>query len=689
MNKIRRNLMLFLIAFYILGPVYPTFGAPYEGYNYGSSKLVIERPAPVPYLPVRQIDGEYLKIGAFKSPEDIYISTDGSIYVLDSGNNRIVCMDKQWNVIRIIDKFRNGNKEDTFKNPCGIFVNQQSNIFVADTENHRIVELTANGEFIREIGQPISDALPQGFVYTPFKVVTDEAGRLYVISKGAVDGIMQFSPSGEFVGFMGVNPVRFSAADFFWKRIATKEQRKKMNLFVPVEFNNIDIDKDGFIYATTPEISTKRVRRLNPSGVDVLRSVGHYAPQGDLLYAGSDASIAGPSIIVSVAVDKNNMYSILDSKRGRIFTYDRDGILMYQFGGLGEKEGNFKSPVEIVMLDDQMVVVDRGLNKITVFGLTRYGETVRNAIIYNDIGESDKSVALWKEAMKMNNNLEQAYIGIGKSQLKQGDNYSAMKSFKLGMHTEYYSKAFERYRKDFLWNHFTSIALLLILCIALLVAARKLFKHILPEEPGVLRRGWHIMFRPFRGFWELKNEHKGKAWYTVILILFMTIILALGQKYSGFVVNPYSTNNIDSFAQLKYIVFPFLLWCIANWSLTTLMDGEGKFGEIVVATGYALQPLLIIQAIMILLSRVITMEEIAFYQLLNSIAILWFVWLLFAGMMTVHQYTVGKTIATMALTVVVMGIIVFLGLLIFSLAQQMISFGFVIYQEALFRLMEG
>ncbi|MFD2874882.1 YIP1 family protein [Paenibacillus rhizoplanae] len=111
------------------------------------------------------------------------------------------------------------------------------------------------------------------------------------------------------------------------------------------------------------------------------------------------------------------------------------------------------------------------------------------------------------------------------------------------------------------------------------------------------------------------------------------------------------------------------------------MDGEGKFAEIVITTGYALLPLILINIPNILLSNVITLREASFYHLLDALATLWFVWLLFIGTMTVHQYTVLKTITTMLLTLAVVGIIIFLGLLFFNLIQQIVSFVYTVYQE--------
>lgn len=191
----------------------------------------------------------------------------------------------------------------------------------------------------------------------------------------------------------------------------------------------------------------------------------------------------------------------------------------------------------------------------------------------------------------------------------------------------------------------------------------------------------HVANHPFDGFWDLKYENKGKLRIAVFMVFIVTVTMILKRQYAGYVVNYNYPLSLNSINELKYIVLPFLLWCIANWSLTTLMDGEGKFMEIVIATCYAMLPLVLVNIPNILLSNVITLREASFFYLLDSFALLWFLWLLFIGTMTVHQYTVTKTITTMLLTLVVMGIIIFLGLLFFNLIQQVISFIYTIYQE--------
>ncbi|GIP34500.1 YIP1 family protein [Paenibacillus sp. J2TS4] len=687
MNRLRKYMLLFPLLLMLAGTAVPVFAAPYEGYNY--SWWGEAGPAPAPYLPVRQIDGEQLSIGAFKTPEDFTISENGDVYILDTGNNRIVCLDGDWNVVRIIDSFVNRGRPDGFSDPQGIFIHRNGHLYVADTGHKRVVELTPEGHLVREIGAPEADVLSEGFNYQPSKLVVDSADRLYVVGKGVFEGIMQFDSGGKFTGFMGVNRVSFNLVDLFWKRIMTKEQRSKMILFIPVDFTNVDIDKEGFIFATSSDsYRDDPVKRLNPSGIDVLQRAGYFHPKGDISFT-SSGTRPGTSTIVDVAIDRNGIYNILDSRRGRVFTYDREGKLMYIFGQLGEQVGNFKTPVALDMMGDQVVVLDKGFNHLVIFEPTRYGQAIRDAVIYNDLGQEEASVAAWMEALTLNSNLEMAYLGIGKAELRRGNNYEAMENFRLGMHRAYYSRAFERYRKEFMWEHFDKIATAGLIGLAGIIVAVRMVTRRKTAETGTIGMAWYTIFHPFKGFWELKYEKKGKVWFTLLILLLLSLFYVLKRQYTGFIFNPHASQSVNTFDEVKFIVLPFFLWCIANWSLTTLMDGEGKFKEIVVATGYALVPLVLVQLPLIALSNMITMQEGTFYAMLESIALLWCAGLIFVGMLTVHQYTVTKTIVTMLLTMVVIGIFVFLGLLFFSLLQQMLSFLTTVYKEIMFRIGEG
>ncbi|MCL2175220.1 MAG: YIP1 family protein, partial [Treponema sp.] len=135
------------------------------------------------------------------------------------------------------------------------------------------------------------------------------------------------------------------------------------------------------------------------------------------------------------------------------------------------------------------------------------------------------------------------------------------------------------------------------------------------------------------------------------------------------------------------ILLPVGLWTLANWSLTTLMDGKGRMSEIYMAICYALAPSVIINIILIILSQFITFDEGAVYWVLAGFAALWTGILIFTAMMMIHDYSPVKTILSSLLTIVGMGVIVFIFVIFFSLISDAISYFMSLYKEIIFRLL--
>lgn len=142
-----------------------------------------------------------------------------------------------------------------------------------------------------------------------------------------------------------------------------------------------------------------------------------------------------------------------------------------------------------------------------------------------------------------------------------------------------------------------------------------------------------------------------------------------------------------SFVQLVLVVaLVYLLFCVANWSLTTLMGGEGRFKEILMVAAYSMLPIIVVNIPLTLLSNVLTNNEIPFYTFFSGVAIAWSAALLLVGCMTVHNYSMGKTVAVAVLTVLVMLIIAVLAVLFFNLLQQVYIFLSSLVLELRFRM---
>lgn len=450
LKKLRISLLAVLVICltFSFGMILVQASGDQSSYNYSYWEEAV--PAPPAYLPTMIIDGNELGIEPFNAPHDIFVAPDRSVYVADTNNNRIVKLNDLYEYEDTIENFFMDNALETFLNPEGVFVTSENHVYIADTGNQRVVHLDEDGDLVKIINEPESEMLTSTFSFRPEKVAVDTAGRVYVMSAGVFDGFMEFSIDGHFTTFIGANRVQVDPIDYLWSRFATREQRSQMVMFVPTEFTSLDLDQDGFIYATTVDTSDDVIKKINARGDDILRREGYFNQIGDLEYD----EAGGPSQFIDVSIDTNGIYSVLDAQRGRIFTYNDDGFLMYIFGGLGNQLGEFSAPIAIERFDDQLLVLDRNLGEITVFNSTAYGTTIDNAVRSYDEGEEEAAHRLYEEVVNMNVNLEFAYTGIGKALLRQDKFADAMHNFEQSIDQANYSKAYLLYRNEILRDNF-------------------------------------------------------------------------------------------------------------------------------------------------------------------------------------------------------------------------------------------
>jgi hypothetical protein len=201
-----------------------------------------------------------------------------------------------------------------------------------------------------------------------------------------------------------------------------------------------------------------------------------------------------------------------------------------------------------------------------------------------------------------------------------------------------------------------------------------------------LKYSLYTSTHPLDGFWDLTHEKRGSFAAANIIVAASVIIEVLRMTLTSFQFVRVNMENFNAVIVFMRILLPVFLWTLANWSLTTLMDGRGKMGEIYMAVAYALAPSVIINAVMIVLSQVLTFDESAVYWFFSGLSIGWTALLIIAGMMMVHDYSLVKTFLSSFLTVIGMGIIVFIFVIFFSLISDSIAYFVSLYKEILFRV---
>ena len=695
MNKLKMGMLFLLLLAVLCGTMTVSAAeAPYETYVFAYDSSV--QITPNAYLPAEKIAafGETL----LKNPSDMVVDEErGLIAIADTGNNRIVLLNRNFEVTGTIGPFALPNgTEDTFDSPSGVFITEEDWLVVADTNHGRLVVFDKDNRYLRTIDGPPAQVLPENFKYNPISVAVNAAGQFYVVSKNSNMGVMALDGDGGFQGFIGAQRVASNAAQLLWRAFMTEEQLARSVQFVPVEYSSLTIDHKGFVYVTCSSIDRFElyntihsrsmdstyapVKKINPAGTDVLRRNGFFPPAGDINFSPYDGDEAvGPSQISKVILLDNGMYMLLDSYGNKLFTYDSSGNLLFAFGGKGEALGLFSRLSAAAAWGDELLALDAETGAITVFRKTAYGTLLDEVIGYQENREYDKAQGLWNELLGENNNFDLAYLGVGKALLEKGDLTGAMKYFELINNKLYYSKAYGLYRQEILqrWGLWILLGVLILILLAVWVF-RKIAVHnqktLASPAGGRLRDalllGFYVIFHPFNGYWALKGEKRGGVRSATILLALACLTQAIAAAASGFLSGDEEASVGSGVLNL---LAPLLLWCIANTCFTSLMDGKGSFRDVYVAVGTSTLPVTLLVLPCTVVSHFLILEELPILAMVTNVAYIWMAALIFFSMITVHDYTLGKNVLVSILTVLGMAFILFLLFIFVSLIGRMIS----------------
>ena len=486
MKRIDKGLLVLIIVLYIVS-CQKSIAYAQEGYTYTYDYWGEMQYSPDAY----DVAGIYtcVELGldeGFKNPQGMFVRNN-TIYVCDTGNNRIIELSREDTetlyVTRIIDCFYGNLDLRTFSGPTDIFASEDGYLYICDKGNNRIVKLDNELNYILEFLKPDDTTIDRNQSFLPNKLVVDGIGRVFCIADNINKGLIKYEPDGSFTGFIGASEVIYSWYDYIWKKISTQAQRSAMESFVPTEYDNIYMDYEGFVYACTTNIdesdlvddAAKPIRKLNMMGADILIKNGNFPPIGDVEWD-DGGGYTGPSLITDVTAVDNIVYFGLDKVRGRLFAYDSQGNLLYAFGGNGNMDGYFKLPVAIEHIGYDILVLDSEDASMTLFTLTDYGALIYKAIEEYTRGEYTNSGETWEQVLALNGNYDLAYIGIGRSLLRQEKYKDAMEYFKLKRDRYNYSRAFKLYRKVWVEDHIVILFVVAILVLIIPLTAGKIKK---------------------------------------------------------------------------------------------------------------------------------------------------------------------------------------------------------------------
>ena len=196
---------------------------------------------------------------------------------------------------------------------------------------------------------------------------------------------------------------------------------------------------------------------------------------------------------------------------------------------------------------------------------------------------------------------------------------------------------------------------------------------------------FHILTHPIDGYEELRWTQRGSLVASGVILFLLFLASVAQRQLTGVNFNQNRPEDLNILFTFFSTVVIFALWVLSNWSFCTLLDGEGTFLDIWITSAYALVPYVALTVAVTVLSNFLTLNEGVFLVWLRYIGIGWSLALVTVGLKVTNQYSFGKTLLSMVLTVAGVVLILFLSVLAVSLFQQVYVFFRTIISELIVR----
>ena len=666
-KKIKAMLLIIMCLCIAFGSV-SSAETPYKTYTVDGYGYVLETQSA--YDPLSAIT----KVGetSFVTPMDMSIGNDGYLYIADSGAHVVMVSTIEGDEVRMIG-------EGTLQTPMGVFVSEDNKVYVADRDAKKVFVFDTQGSLLNEYGKPESPIYGNSMDFKPVKVVANATGTMYIICEGNMNGIVQLSPvdGGSFLGYFGTNYTSLSPFQMLQRLILTDAQRAQMLSNIPSTPTNLHIDEQGLIYTVTQGDTEMSLKKLNIAGSNMLDSDPYYA-----------------DLPAAVTTGKYRNMLVADSD-GYIYEYNEEGELLFMFGGRddGRQRIGLCNKVEAIAVDDndRIYLLDSDKRQIHIFEPTEFTNLLHEALYLFSKGRYTESKEPLEKVLQMNSMFDYANQAMGHAYLQEENYTEALKYFKLAKSSDGYSDAFWEVRNIWIRKYlFTAVVLIVIIAVAIsFYKKRKRKKHgIVRKFPLLQQLGYALFFmrHPIDGCYGVKREGRSGIACANILLAAYILIAVIEKYFSGFLVKTVREGRYDIISDVGTVLVIFIGLTLCNYLVVTINEGEAFFKDLYCVYAYCLTPFIVIKPFVIILSNVLTYNEVFLITFANIIVIVWMAVLVLISLKEINNFTVKETAKALGLTAFTVLILSLLICIIYVLFSQVIDFVVTVVREVVYRI---
>jgi sugar lactone lactonase YvrE len=283
-------------------------------------------------------------------PQGVALASDGSVFIADTANNRILKVDSSGNATPVPAPGLNG--------PRGVATDTSGNIYIADSGNNVVRKLSGGTmtTIAGTVGSPgnSGDGSPAtgALLTTPVGVAVDHSGDVIIVDT-ANHRVRVIDTGGNIQAFAGTGTTGFTSDT---ATVATQSQ-----LASPT---GVAIDATGNVYIADGGNSRVRIVSKSNGMMATFAGGGSASPVG-----GGQATLAQLSLPVGVAVDATSSVVIADQALNEVFIVSPSGTITLLAGSGTGGDGPatsaaLKQPEGLAAGTSVYYIAETGNNKI-------------------------------------------------------------------------------------------------------------------------------------------------------------------------------------------------------------------------------------------------------------------------------------------------------------------------------------
>ncbi|MBM4427655.1 MAG: DUF1282 domain-containing protein, partial [Chloroflexi bacterium] len=565
--------------------------------------------------------------------------------------------------------------------PTGLFVDESGVLYIADSGQNTIIILDKDGNLIKEFGRPSEPLFGKDREFLPRKITVDARKNLYIVSEGSVNGLVMMNTDGNFIGYFGSNAAEMSLKMILQRMFLTQEQLDQFVKNEAASPSNVVIDSQSLVYTVTAGTDRdKSIRKFTVSGRNLFDWVF-----GSTTFR--DAQVSADGLLVTV--DSEGLIFEYDLNGTLLFVFGAKDAGEQRLGTLA-------NPAAIERAGEDLYILDKDKNAIVTYRSTAFARKVHEGVrLYMD-GYYLEAKPYFEEVLTYNGLFTMAYQGIADAYYKQGDYPRALEAYHLAEDRNGYSETFWELRNTVLQKYLGSALLTffgLWVLLGLLARAEKRYGFLEPLwirmralQKFSLVDDLIFMFRfikqPADSFYYIKKNLRGSLTFAFIVYVWVIIVRLLSLYLTGFVFSPYSSPaQIWVETEIVKAVLPLLLWNAANYLIATIQDGEGRLRDVIIGSAYSLFPYALLALPVAILSNALTLNEVFLHTFSVQLIWLWMGLMLFIMVKEIHNYSLSETIKNILTTIFAMTIFMLTGYILYVLFNQLYEFIFAIIRE--------